>query len=148
MYLPRASVAIAGFVLAGLLGVGAYFLPAFQVAATGLFKQITPAEGWAQPAASPGGSHLVAIKRSLNASDIYLLGTNGQVESRLTKNVSKRVEANHWAFYPRFSPDGSAVFYSYDAKDPYNSYRVDLAIHSRPANPAATRSTDWTQPTA
>lgn len=34
MYLPRASVAIAGFVLAGLLGVGAYFLPVFQVAAT------------------------------------------------------------------------------------------------------------------
>jgi LCP family protein required for cell wall assembly len=34
LYLPRASVAIAGFVLAGLLGVGAYFLPVFQVAAT------------------------------------------------------------------------------------------------------------------
>jgi len=34
LYLPRASVAIAGFVLAGLLGVAAYFLPVFQVAAT------------------------------------------------------------------------------------------------------------------
>jgi LCP family protein required for cell wall assembly len=34
LYLPRASVVIAGFVLAGLLGVGAYFLPVFEVAAT------------------------------------------------------------------------------------------------------------------
>jgi LCP family protein required for cell wall assembly len=34
LYLPRASIAIAGFVLAGLLGMGAYFLPVFQVAAT------------------------------------------------------------------------------------------------------------------
>jgi LCP family protein required for cell wall assembly len=34
LYLPRASIAIAGFLLAGLLGAGAYFLPVFQVAAT------------------------------------------------------------------------------------------------------------------
>jgi LCP family protein required for cell wall assembly len=34
LYLPRASVSITGFVLAGLLGLGAYFLPLFQVAAT------------------------------------------------------------------------------------------------------------------
>jgi LCP family protein required for cell wall assembly len=32
--LPRVSLVIAGFVLAGLLGVGAYFLPVFEVAAT------------------------------------------------------------------------------------------------------------------
>lgn len=114
----------------------------------GLFRQITPAEGWTQPAASPDGRRLAAIKRSLNASDIYLLGTNGQVEGRLTNNASKRVEANHWAFYPRFSPDGSSVFYSYDAKDSDNSYRVDLAIHSRPSDPTATRSTDWSLPNA
>jgi hypothetical protein len=38
------------------------------------------------------------------------------------------------------------VFFSYDSKDPYNTYRVDLAIFSRPADPAATQSTDWTQP--
>jgi len=34
LYLPRASIAIDGFLLAGLLGAGAYFLPVFQVAAT------------------------------------------------------------------------------------------------------------------
>jgi LCP family protein required for cell wall assembly len=34
LYLPRASVVIAGFVLAGVIGVGAYYLPLFKVAAT------------------------------------------------------------------------------------------------------------------
>jgi LCP family protein required for cell wall assembly len=34
LYLPRAAVSIVGFLLAGLIGVGAYFLPVFQVAAT------------------------------------------------------------------------------------------------------------------
>ena len=32
--MPRASASIAGFLIAGVLGVGAYFLPVFQVAAT------------------------------------------------------------------------------------------------------------------
>jgi Tol biopolymer transport system component len=112
----------------------------------GSFKEITPEEGWTQPSASPDGSRLVAVKRSLNSSDLFLLGANGQVEAQLTKNVSRQVEANHWAFYPRFSRDGSTVFFSYDAKDPYTSYRVDLAIYSRPADPAAAQATAWTQP--
>jgi Tol biopolymer transport system component len=112
----------------------------------GAFRQITPDDGWAQPAASPDGSHLVAIKRSLDYSDIYLLGPNGQVDAQLTHNRSNRVERNHWAFYPRFSPDGAAVFFSYDMKDPYTTYRVDLSILSRRSDPAATQSTTWSQP--
>lgn len=112
----------------------------------GSFKEITPEEGWTQPAASPDGNHIVAVKRSLNSSDLFLLGASGQVEAQLTKDVSRQVEANHWAFYPRFSRDGSSVFFSYDAKDPYNSYRVDLAIYSRAAGPGAARATAWTQP--
>jgi Tol biopolymer transport system component len=114
----------------------------------GSFKQITPEDGWSQPAASPDGSELVAIKRSLNSSDLYLLGAGGQVDARLTNNASGTVEANHWAFYPRFSPDGSSVFFSYDAKDPYNSYRLDLAIYSRPSGKAPSQLTAWTQPNA
>jgi Tol biopolymer transport system component len=112
----------------------------------GAFKQITPEAGWGQPAASPDGTHLVAVKRSLNSSDIYLLGTNGQVDAQLTHNSSNHVERNHWAFYPRFSPDGATVFFSYDAKDPYNTYRVDLSIYSRRADAAAAQSVAWSQP--
>jgi WD40-like Beta Propeller Repeat len=112
----------------------------------GSFKQLTPAEGWTQPAVSPDGKKLVAVKESPNYSDLYLLTAAGQVQAQLTHNASRRVEGNHWAFYPRFSPDGSAVFYSYDPKDPGNSYRVDLAIFSLPADPSVAGPTDWTLP--
>jgi Tol biopolymer transport system component len=112
----------------------------------GTFKQLTATDGWVQPAVSPDGKHLVAVKQSLNSSDLYLLSPNGAVEAQLTHNTSRHIELNHWAFYPRFSQDGSTVFYSYDPKDPGNSYRVDLAILSRPADPASTQPTEWTQP--
>jgi Tol biopolymer transport system component len=112
----------------------------------GSFKQITPNDGWTQPAVSPDGKRLVAVKQALNWSDLYLLGPDGQVEAQLTHNSSRRPELDHWAFYPHFSPDGSTVFYSYDPKDPYNSYRVDLAIFSRSPDPANSLSTGWTEP--
>jgi Tol biopolymer transport system component len=56
------------------------------------------------------------------------------------------VELSHWTFYPRFSPDGTQLFYSYDPKDPYNSYRVDLAIFASPADAGSQASTEWTYP--
>ncbi len=55
-------------------------------------------------------------------------------------------ERDHWAFYPRFSPDGSQIYYDYDPKDPYNSYRVDLAIFASPADPSSARAVQWTYP--
>jgi Tol biopolymer transport system component len=112
----------------------------------GSFNQLTPAEGWTQPAVSRDGRKVVAVKEAPNSSDLYLLTAAGQVVAQLTHNASRTVEANHWAFYPRFSPDGSAVFYSYDPKDPGNTYRVDLAIFSRPADPTRAEATAWTQP--
>lgn len=112
----------------------------------GSFKQITTDAGWAQLGASADGRRLVAVKRSVNSSDLYLLDTSGRVQAQLTHNGVRRADLNHWAFYPRFSPDGSVVFYSYDPKDAYNSYRVDLAIFSRPADPLAGVATRWTLP--
>lgn len=112
----------------------------------GSFKQITSDAGWTQPAVSPDGTRLVAVKRSVNSSDLYLLDTGGKVQAQLTHNGVRRADLNHWAFYPRFSADGSAVFYSYDPKDPYNTYRVDLAIFSRPADPLGGAATRWTLP--
>jgi Tol biopolymer transport system component len=94
----------------------------------GQFTQITDSAGWTEPAASPDGSHLVAVLRTGNYSDLYLLTSTGRIERQLTHHRSSQVESNHWSFYPRFSPDGSQVFYSYDAKSPYETYRVDLAI--------------------
>jgi Tol biopolymer transport system component len=112
----------------------------------GKFAQITPEGGWMQPAADPSGSRLVAVRRQSNVSDLFLLDRNGRVAGQLTQNSSPTVEFNHWAFYPRFSADGSQIFYDYDPKDRYNSYRADLAIFASPADPAAKRSVQWSYP--
>jgi len=112
----------------------------------GSFRQIVAEDGWMQPALSPDGSRLVAVKRSVNVSDLYVMSTDGRISEQLTHSESPTVELNHWVFYPRYSHDGSTVFFSYDAKDPYNSYRVDLAVLATSAvNPSA-RAERWTVP--
>jgi Tol biopolymer transport system component len=112
----------------------------------GKFGQITSEAGWMQPAADMNGSRLVAARRQSNVSDLYLLDRNGRITGQLTHNSSSTVEFNHWAFYPRFSPDGSQIFYDYDPKDSYNSYRADLAIFASPADTGAKSSIQWSYP--
>jgi Tol biopolymer transport system component len=112
----------------------------------GSFRRITAEEGWTQPAVSPDGGELLAVKRSLNRSDIFVLGSAGRVPVPLTHNQSESVEGNHWAFYPRFSADASTVYFSYDPKDPGNNYRVDLAIFSTSADPQSSNAAQFTQP--
>ena len=111
----------------------------------GQFTQITDNAGWTEPAASPDGSQLVAVQRTGNFSDLYLLTSTGRVERQLTHHQSRQVEANHWAFVPRFSPDGTQVFYSYDAKVA-GSYQVDLAIFSISIEDGSV--VQWTTPNA
>lgn len=111
----------------------------------GTFTKLTSAEGWMQPSLSPDGARLVAVKRAFNHSDLYELDTSGHVQQQLTHNASSVVERNHWAFFPRFAADGQSIFFSYDPKDPYNSYRVDLAIYSM-APGQAPPGRDWSRP--
>jgi len=111
----------------------------------GAFKQITAENGWMEPSAAPNG-HLVAVRRQQNSSDLFLLSSTGATTSQLSHNsATSAVEDNHWTFYPRFSPDGSALFYDFDPKDPFNSYRVDLAIFVSPMKAGATAA-EWTTP--
>jgi Tol biopolymer transport system component len=109
----------------------------------GSFTQLGQPGGWAQPAASPDGSHLVAVKRAFNVSDLYQIGLDGSVQKQLTRNSARIVEVNQWAFYPRYSPDGSQLYFSTDRPKDY-SYRVDLAVWSMPA--AGGASKQWTRP--
>jgi len=112
----------------------------------GNFTQITPEDGWMQPTASPDGKQLVAVKRSTNFSDLYLLSAAGKQVAQLSHNSAPGpAEQNHWTFYPRFSPDGQTLFYDFDPKDPYGSYKLDLAIFASRVDPN-TRAVDWTQP--
>jgi Tol biopolymer transport system component len=112
----------------------------------GAFQQITPDGGWMQPSVSPDGSTLVAVKRDVDSSDLYEVLTNGRGQTRLTNNTNHVVEHNHWAFYPRFSADGSRVYYSYDPKDPDNSYRVDFAIYTMGTPPNPRSVVAWSTP--
>ncbi len=112
----------------------------------GNFTQITSASGWMQPSPAPN-NQLVAVRRQGNYSDLYLLSTaTGKTVGQLTHDSSTRaVENNHWVFYPRLSRDGQTLFYAYDQKDGFGSYRVDLAIFATPLDPSR-RATVWTRP--
>lgn len=112
----------------------------------GSFTALTPkGAGFVQPAATADGGRLVAVRRFTNWSDLYQLSPDGKTATRLTDDTSKVVEGNHWIFYPRFTADGSELFYDFDPKDPYNSYRVDLAILASPAGNLG-RWQQWTYP--
>ena len=107
----------------------------------GSFTHIKPQSGWLQPGAAPDG-RIVAVRRQGNFSDLYLLSSGGKTVTQLTHDASKAVADNHWAFYPRYSPDGQTLFYAFDPKDAFNSYRVDLAIFASGGD----RAVEWTQP--
>ncbi len=111
----------------------------------GQFAQITDSAGWTEPAASPDGSQLVAVRRIGDYSDLYLLTSTGRILRQLTHHAAQPAEANHWSFFPRFSPDGAHVFYSYDAKD-VGSYQVDLAIFELSLDDGTV--VQWTTPNA
>lgn len=112
----------------------------------GAFRQITSEAGWMQPSPSADGTRLVAAKRTLNRSDLYVLTSTGRVLLQLTDNKSSSVEGNHWSFYPRFSADSSTVYFSYDPKDRYNNYRVDFAIYATTATSPSAAAVDWSYP--
>src|SRR5258708_20344160 len=88
-----------------------------------------------QPAADPSGSRLVAVRRQANVSDLFILQLSGRAGASFTHDGSPTIENNHWAFYRRFTPDGSRIFSDHDPKDPYNTYRIHLPIFSTPPAP-------------
>jgi Tol biopolymer transport system component len=112
----------------------------------GSFTQITPEGGWMQPAMSPDGREMVAVQRKTNYSDLFVLTPAGKPTGQITHNSASALpEYNHWVFYPRFSPDGSMLFFDYDHKDGYNSFQVDLAIFATPTASWRT-SVQWSVP--
>ncbi|MEA2667934.1 MAG: TolB protein [Chloroflexota bacterium] len=113
----------------------------------GGFTEIGSAGDWSQPTLTPDHTHLVAVLRSGYSSDLYLLDLDGHIVKRLTKNDSRIVDYNHWAFYPRVSPDGSTLFYSYDGpKHVTNAPGDDLSIWSMPLNGSQSQARRRTDP--
>lgn len=101
----------------------------------GSFNEIGSAGDWSQPTLTPDHTRLVAVLRNGYSSDLYLLDLDGNVLKRLTRNDSRIVDYNHWAFYPRVSPDGASIFYSTDTpKHVQSAPGDDLSIWSMPIN--------------
>lgn len=109
----------------------------------GNFTEIGPGGDWSQPTLTSDHTRLIAVSRGVHFSDLYLLDLDGHVVKRLTKNDSRYVEYNHWAFYPRVSPDGVNILYSYDSP---KLNGVDLSVWSMPLNGAQWQARRWTDP--
>jgi len=113
----------------------------------GSFTEIGPPGDWSQPSLTPDRTRLIAVQRGGASSDLYLLDLNGQIVKRLTKNDSKYIASNHWAYYPRVSPDGASLFFSFDSPKLVNSAPgVDLSVWSMPLNGVQSQARRWTDP--
>jgi hypothetical protein len=109
----------------------------------GSFTEIGPAGDWSQPTVTPDHTKLIAVLRNGFYSDLYLLDLDGHIVKRLTKDDSRVIDANHWAFYPRVSPDGTTVFYGFDSP---KANGVDLSVWSMPLAGKQSQAHRWTDP--
>jgi hypothetical protein len=119
----------------------------------GRFHQLTPEAGWTQPALSPDGNTLIAVKRSSLFSDVYFLTRYGSVTGQLTNNAAPPrsqwdTGANAWSFYPRLSPDQKTLWMSFDGpKAAGNGYfNVDMSVWALPVGAAIRQGRSWTNP--
>ena len=149
----QASPLTDAFILPGTL----YFAQsgALYSFSAGRFHQLTPEDGWMQPALYPDASHLLAVKRAALFSDVYVLTRFGTVTSQLTNNVaqgycSADTGANQWSFYPRLSPDQSTLWMSYDGPKfvclGYDDYNVNLSVWALPVGGSIRQGRSWTTP--
>jgi hypothetical protein len=119
----------------------------------GRFHQLTPEAGWTQPALSPDGNGLIAVKRSALFSDVYRLTRYGAVTAQLTNNTAPArstwdTGAYAWSFYPRLSSDQRTLWMSYDGpKVAGNGYfDVDMSVWAIPVGGTIRQGRSWTSP--
>lgn len=98
-----------------------------------------------QPSVTPDGS-ILAVKRDRFYSDVYVLNPFGGIVRKITNNAAPTrysdISANHWAFYPRLSVDGSTLWLAYD--QPKFGYDVVLSIWSMPYGGTIKQGRLWT----
>jgi hypothetical protein len=110
----------------------------------GRFHQLTPENGWTQPALFPNGGNLLVVQRSAIFSNVYVMNRFGTIQSQLTSNIGSPGDMgnNHWSFYPRLSPDGSTLFMSYD--EPKYGYDVVMSVWGVPMGGSIRQGRLWT----
>jgi dipeptidyl aminopeptidase/acylaminoacyl peptidase len=110
----------------------------------GKFTQLGRVANWSQVAVTPDHSRLVTVSGNGLSTDLSLLESSGSLVKQLTQNSARVLDANHWAFYPRISPDGKTLYYSYDR--PKFGYQVDMAVWSMPLNGTQSQARRMTTP--
>ena len=98
----------------------------------GRFHQLTQEVGWTQPSLAPDGN-IIAVRQQPYFSDVYVLSRYGSILRRVTSNNAPPHAdpgANHWAFYPRLSPDGRTLWLTYDK--PKYDYDVVFSVWAMP----------------
>lgn len=105
-------------------------------------KLAAPNYDWVQVEPGPGGD-ILGVAYFGMFSDVYLLNPQGGVVRQLLSEYSAQYFNNHWAYYPRVSPNGTTLFYVTDFGCQYAScggpYNVDFEVQAVPlADPTAT----------
>ena len=88
---------------------------------------------WMQPAYIPNSQGIVAVLRSAEYSDLYLLSSSGAILRRLSNNAYPhpgKVYLDHWMFYPRMGANGTTIYFSYDQPKDSTTYAVDFSVWS------------------
>ena len=110
------------------------------------FTQLkAPAYDWVQVEPAPDGD-ILAVAYASMYSDVYLLNPQGQIVRQLLQESSTYYFQNHWAYYPKVSPNGGTLFYATDWLDPYNAYDVDFQIQAVPFGNPSAHPTIWSTP--
>ncbi len=115
---------------------------------SGRFHQLTPEAGWSQPAATPDGGSLLAVKSGGYFSDVYQLNRYGTPTRQLTSNAARfgmrDPSSNHWSFYPRLSPDGGTLWMTYDGGKSTGLLLITFDIWAMPVNGGMPKARAWT----
>ncbi len=112
----------------------------------GSFTQLTPANGWQQPAVLPN-HNIVAVQRHSSYSNIAVLSPTGHLINWLTNFADPADISNaHWGFYPVPVQGSNSIFFSYDQQGA-ESYNVTFSIWSLPiASSPLTDGVQWSSP--
>ncbi len=77
----------------------------------GMMRKLTGDRISRQPAWSPDGTRIALVKLDVNSSDIWLMNADGANARQLTRNESRIINQNSWAFRPTWWPDGSRLLF-------------------------------------
>lgn len=112
----------------------------------GRFHQLTPEDGWTQPALFPDGSNLLVVHNNGWYSDVFVISRLGAYVRQVTDNSgpprNNDTGLKHWSFYPRLSSDQATLWMAYD--EPKYQYDTGFSIWAMPFNGSIRQARLWT----